>query len=191
MNLIEGKLVTGYSHRKLICIDRLTYNNLVEDSSPKLKSKDNGEEKNYLAPATTLMTKLSSQNNTSVDQGVTHQKGKIAYQPWRYHNPDNKTTKVIRGSTMKWCLKDCHDKLMWYDRKNCMDHSDYHEAQKKRNSDKISGTKDKATEAKVEANSSEFKVALAAMTSPEDFAALQEKLSLLKDQVGSQKATVI
>ena len=60
--------MAGYSNHSIMDLGRLTYNNLTEDRFPKPKSKDNGEEKNYLALTTVLMARLSSQKNTPVDQ---------------------------------------------------------------------------------------------------------------------------
>ena len=55
-----------------------------------------------------------------------------------------------------------------------MNRSEYSAAWKKKNESKES-------ENTYEGSSSEFKIALAAMTSPEDFAALQEQFDQLKD----------
>ena len=70
--------------------------------------------KNYLALATALMTKMSTFTNNK--QNGSSGKGKEndqTYQAWRYENPENKATKEVRGSTMKWCTNDCHDQPMW------------------------------------------------------------------------------
>ena len=84
---------------------------------------------------------------------------------------------------MKWCKNDCHPRPMWCGRKNCMNKADYSAHWKKKNEAK------KKDASKEDFSSSEFKIALAAMTSPEDFAALQEQFSSLKDQAGKRKAT--
>ena len=60
---------------------------------------------------------------------------------------------------------------MWYGCKKILDRADYSAELKKRNIKKSNSEKP----------SSEFKIALAAMTSPEDFAALQEQFKDLKD----------
>ena len=96
------------------------------------------------------------------------------YLPWRFENKDNKPTKVVRGSTMNWCKNDCDEKPMWCRRNNCLTRSDYSVAwqKKKKSKDSNSGN---------DISSSEFKIALAAMTSPEDFEALQEQFASLKE----------
>ena len=93
--------------------------------------------------------------------------------PWRFENPDNKPTKIVRGSTMKWCSKDCHEKPMWCGRRNCLDRADFTDAWKKKKAAVDSSTGSDSN--------SDFKIALAAMTSPEDFAALQDQFESLKD----------
>ena len=36
------------------------------------------------------------------------------YQAWRFDNPGNEKTKVVKGTTMTWCDNDCHEKRpMW------------------------------------------------------------------------------
>ena len=34
------------------------------------------------------------------------------FQQWCYENPDNEKTKLMRGTTMKWCTNNCHNKAM-------------------------------------------------------------------------------
>ena len=117
-------------------------------------------------------TNNQEQNNNNRSKG--NDRGERTYLLWGYENPDNKATKIMRGSTMKWCKKDCHERPMWCDRKNYMNRSDYSTAWKKKN-------KNKESEATYEGSSSKLKIALAGMTSPEDFAALQEHFDQLKD----------
>ena len=74
---------------------------------------------------------------------------------------------------MKWCKNDCHAKPMWCGRKNCLNRADYSKEWGKNN--EVKETKDDNA-----SDNSEFKIALAAMTSPEDFAALQEQFEELK-----------
>ena len=178
---IQGKVARNYSYSDLLSLGRITFNNLADEEDCKnefvLKPENKEEEKNYLALATALMTKMSSMSNGSSggnsggSSGIDERKGSRTYQAWRYENPDNAATKEVRGSIMKWCKNDCHDKPMWCGRKNCLGRADYSAAWKKRNAGKSNSEKP----------SSEFKIALAAMTSPEDFAALQEQFKELKD----------
>ena len=79
---------------------------------------------------------------------------------------------------MKWCKNDCHSKPMWCGRKNCLNRADYSAEWRKRKAEKGNG-EEKPNED--EKSSSEFKIALAAMTSAEDFAALQEQFASLKE----------
>ena len=177
----QGKLGTSYTYRDLMDLGRLTYNNLLDEGSWNSNgSAKKSDEKNYLALATEIMTKLKSYSDrdSGSNGGAKYVKQgegeKPTYPPWRYENKDNKPTKVVRGSTMNWCENDCHEKPMWCGRPNCLSRSDYTAAwQKKKNAkDSDSGTAN---------SSSEFRIALAAITSPEDFEALQEQFASLKE----------
>ena len=77
----------------------------------------------------------------------------------------------MRGATIKWCTKDCHDKPMWCGRKNCPGRAEFAEAMKRRKEEKRS----KTTYGPKKNFADDFKTALAAMTSAEDFWMLQEK----------------
>ena len=177
---IQGKVPLNYSYRNLLSLGRVTFNNLVDEEECKVKPgpKPEGkeEEKNYLALATALMTKMNTMSNGSSggSSGNEAKKGERSYQAWRFENPDNAATKEVRGVTMKWCKNDCHTKPMWCGRKNCLNRTDYAAVWKKKN-------EKKNTEPSYDKPSNEFKIALAAMTSPEDFAALQEQFDQLKD----------
>ena len=70
---------------------------------------------------------------------------------------------------MKWCTKDCHDKSMWCSWSNCLGRTEYAEAMKKRKEVKHGGTSSKKNDFAYD-----FKIALATMTSAEDFQTLQE-----------------
>ena len=129
----------------------------------------NQNQKNYLAIGTALMTKMTLLSGDKSNHSKDRTGGERVYKGRQHENPDNEPTKEVRGSIMKWCKNDCHDKPMWCGCKNCMNRADYSTAWKKRNESKET---DSAKEMKN--TSSEFKIALAAMTSPEDFAALQE-----------------
>ena len=182
---IQGKLTSNYDYSNLMDLGRVTFNNLSDEDYVKVKTNPKPDkvegEKNFLALATALMTKMSTMNGNS--QGSSNNqskgdKGERSYQPWRYENPENKSTKIVRGSTMNWCKNDCHDKPMWCGRKNCLNRSDYSAEWKKRNENKnkVKDNDDSST-----GSSNEFKIALAAMTSADDFAALQEQFEQLKD----------
>ena len=95
------------------------------------------------------------------------------YQGWRYKNPEGLSTKVVEGTTMTWCTNDCHPKPMWCERRNCLSKAEF--AAKMQSQREGGSTRDsnrdtkKQNEVKV---NEEFKMALAALTSPEDFALL-------------------
>ena len=153
-------------------LGRLTYNNLLDENtwSAKPQPKPRNDEKNYLALATQLMSQMkamqSGKNGTQGNVGK-QQSGDRTYLPWRYENPNNKATKDFRGSIMNWCSNDCHDQPMWCGRKNCLNRADYSKEWQKKKEGK-STSEDGAK------SSAEFKIALAAITSTEDFEALQE-----------------
>ena len=83
---------------------------------------------------------------------------------------------------MKWCTNDCHDKPMWCGRKNCLNKTDFATMMKSKKEDKEgSGNKtDGATQGDKDF-SKDFKIALAAMTSEDDFETLREQFMWVKD----------
>ena len=71
---------------------------------------------------------------------------------------------------------------MWCGWKNCLNRANFHENWKKKNASKVSGSDSNiGNKPKESTESIKFKIALAAMTSPEDFAALKEQFESLKD----------
>ena len=83
----------------------------------------------------------------------------------------------MHGATIKWYTKDCHDRLMWCGRKNCLERAELAEMMKRCKKEKQSG---KTTEPK-KYFADDFKIALAVMTSAEDFQTLQEQFMGSKD----------
>lgn len=76
---------------------------------------------------------------------------------------------------MNQCKNYCHTKLIWCDRKNCLNRSDIAKEWEKKKKDKESrGYSPNRV-------SSKFKISLAVITSPEDFKALQEKFGSIND----------
>ena len=65
---------------------------------------------------------------------------------------------------------------MWCGRKNCLNRADYSAAWKKKK-----GVNDEGNNTQLSSASSEFKIALAAITSLKKFAALQEQFGEIKD----------
>ena len=49
----------------------------------------------------------------------------INYQERRFENSEVLQKKEVRGSTMRWCENDCHEKLIWCGRKNCLGKADF------------------------------------------------------------------
>ena len=180
---IQCKVKADYSYLDLMELGRLTYNNLIEDESWIKKEATQEKEKNYLALATQLMTQFAAgkykpgegnNNNGNNDRDKGNDQGPRTYHKWRYENPDNAATKEVRGSTMKWCSNDCHDKPMWCGRKNCINRADYATAMQKKRDNKDSGSGGTSSSNSSNSNvSKEFKIALAAYTSAEDYAALE------------------
>ena len=170
---IHGEVKSGYSFRDLMEVARVTYNNMIEDRSwnvRKKKTEADGD-KSYLALATQVLQKVESVCNDQVER----RKGKRGddfpnYAPWRFENPEGLVEKVIKGKTMKWCKSDCHPKPMWCGRKICMNRADYIASQNKKNKAKLDEDKNE----KMKVNKS-FRLALAALTSEEDFARLEEE----------------
>ena len=131
--------------------------------------------------ATEIMKKMTSMTSGSSKVNG-NRTGERTYQPWRFENPDNSKTKEVRGSIMKWCENDCHSRPMWCGRRNCLNRADFSAEWKKKNETKKrneAGTENKRENN--ELSTSEFKIALAAMTSADDFEALKEQFGSLKD----------
>ena len=70
---------------------------------------------------------------------------------------------------MKWCTNDCHPKPMWCGRKNCMSRAEYAAKYGGKNRE----NKNREQEKEKPQLSKDFKIALAAMTTKEDFESLQ------------------
>ena len=75
---------------------------------------------------------------------------------------------------MKWCDKDCHPQPMWCGRKACMSKSEYAEFMdgKRKGKDKEDRDKNKSGKQRI---SKDFRIALAALTTAEDFASLEDQ----------------
>ena len=92
----------------------MTYNNLTEDDAwskdnksekTKCKGKIRDTETTFLALATQIVNKFEDidANDTS---GRKPRGGTFA--SWRYENPNNETTMVVKGTTIRWCTQDFH-----------------------------------------------------------------------------------
>ena len=185
-NWTQGKLPDTYSYLDLMDLARLEYNNAVEDETwdaTKGKLESESRESNILALATQILGKVNLGRDTTAKDGdgnPTGGDGGKKFQPWRFENPNNDKTKLVRGTVMNWCSKDCHQQPMWCGRKRCLSKAEYAVAM----NDKRNGTERKTPA--VEGNggrgiSNDFKIALAALTTPEDFASLEQQFFSGKD----------
>ena len=90
--------------------------------------------------------------------------------PWRFENPNNEKEKILNdGTVMKWCTNDCHPRPMWCGRKNCLNRAEYTAKYGARN--KEDSTKEERN--KKQPMSKDFKIAMAAMTTKEDYESLK------------------
>ena len=76
---------------------------------------------------------------------------------------------------MRWCTNDCHRKPMWCGRANCLNRAEYAEQRRKKEKtdDKKNAESSKVTE--------DFKIALAALTTQEDYALLESQFFQVKE----------
>ena len=164
----------------LMKLGRLTYGNLVDDGSwASIKQKvENKQEKNFIILATEILqqaSNTSSDGNTRIPEDPDRSGGTRNYQNWRYENPDGAKTKVVEGITMIWCTNDCHQKPMWCGRRNYLPKAEFAQQMQKKH-EKISKKEcvgsEKAPGFRV---NEEFKVALAALATTEDYAILDKQ----------------
>ena len=118
-------MTDNYTHKDLISVGRLTYNNLIEEE--KVSKKELAKSPHFLALATQLietMTNGKQWYSGSESKGDDKDNGKMrgprTFLPWRYDNPNNLKTMVVKGTTMGWCSNDCHDKPMWCGQSTCL-----------------------------------------------------------------------
>ena len=173
---MQGKVRSGYGYRDLMSLGRLTYNNLLEKGAWTSQKPDEKEDPGakYLALATELVRTLGNSRNKDDGDKDSNGRGKLD-KGWRYHNPDDLKEKKIGGRLMKWCSSDCHQKPQWCGRRNCLNNADYAEAMNKRKEKNPSNNEGgvKATK--------DFKIALAALTTKEDFEALEKQFFSVKE----------
>ena len=184
---IQDKL-PDYSHTDLLELGRVTFNNLP-DTEDGVQVEDNKKEKvdqkSFLALATEIMSKLNnggggggSANSGDKDKKYVAPEDRT-YQEWRFDNPGNEKTKVVKGTTMTWCDNDCHNKRpMWCGRKHCRNRADHAKFMAEKRGGANDSKSSNGNESKMKATD-DFKIALAAMLSEEDFAALDGQF--LKD----------
>ena len=123
---VQGKLPDDYSHTDLLSVGRITYNNLVEEDKVNSSKKGaSGEKPHFLALAAQLVEQLKGSTGNGNSRQKSDQNGPRTFLPWRYENPNDEKTKVVKGTTMKWCTNDCHEKPMWCGRSTCLNRADY------------------------------------------------------------------
>ena len=148
-------------------------------NAKKVKSSPSkNEEKNFLALATEILQRAKEggaevpSSETMSDGGIRLKNGR-ELKAWRFENPTNAKTKTLKdGTVMKWCSNDCHPKPMWCGRENCVNRAEY----AARNGGRKKG--EQAEKSKHNGNagvSEDFKIALAAMTSNQDFETLKSQ----------------
>ena len=144
----------------------------VETSTSKQKSEDLFVALN--ATVQELKLKIAGKHSGGGGSGANsgagnpnRRQGKMP--PWRFVNKKNKKTMIKDDHTFGWCDNDCHcQRPMWCGRPNCLNKADFR-AKKKGKEDGL----------KVETGSNagkvDFKVALAAMMSPDNFEMVQKQ----------------
>ena len=183
---MQGKLPITYDYGDLLETGRVTFNNLNaedtwgEESKLKKNEKEPAQETRFLALMTKLTDALGSSATGKEDSSKSTNGKRRSFQPWRFKNPNNEKTKVVRGTTMRWCKNDCHEKPMWCGRKTCLNHADFaKKMQDKRNSSnddsgRSTGSTGSDGSSGVKVND-DFKIALQAMTSSDDFKMLEQQ----------------
>lgn len=185
----QGKLPPTYDHRDLLELGRVTFNNISQDEEGWKFGENGGEqgkvggklpdENNFLALATELISSLKdNQGQGNNLENKFGNGGKRSFLPWRFENPDGSKTKEVKGTLMRWCSNDCHPRPMWCGRKNCLNKADF--AKRMQDSQNKGGKTNATQREKAEGGSnykpsSEFKIALSAMCSEEDFKHLEEQ----------------
>ena len=82
---------------------------------------------------------------------------------WRFKNLDNTSEMTKNNRKYKWCSKDYHKKPIWYDRPSCLSKEEF----------KVKKPAERDGKADNTGLLIDFKVALAAVTSDEDYKALE------------------
>ena len=185
----QGKLPPMYDYRDLLELGRVTYNNISQDDEgwntketgggTKFPNEAPSNEKNFLTLATELISTLKgNQAPGNKNQDKTEGMGKRSFLPWRFENPEGSKTKLVKGTLMRWCANDCHPQPMWCGRKFCLNKSEF--AKKMQESQKEGGRSESSNEKNKENGpgyntSNDFKIALAAMCSEEDYQILEKQ----------------
>ena len=165
----------------LLQIGRVTFNNLdaeEEEDGQKQKPKEEKPDEFKEAKFLAMMAKFTDAMSSSASANGKSESGgggkKREFQQWRYENPNNDKTKLVRGTTMKWCKNDCHDKPMWCGCKTFINKAKYaKKMQEERH--KAKGSSDSSSGSGDMKVSEDFKIALQAMTLSDDFKMLEKQ----------------
>lgn len=174
----QGKLPADYFYRELLELGRVTYNNINEDlnwtSNPKEakpgsgdNKKDATDSKKFLALATKMVLLKLSDSDLKVSEKSTNNSGKRTFLPWRFENKEGATTKVVRGTVMKWCKNNCH-------RQDCLNKADFAKKMKEMRNEGSSSANDDTKSSKQNVLNN-FKIALAVICSNDDYKSLKEQ----------------
>ena len=192
-NWRRGKVKPGYCHTDVMEVALTSYNDLDAESkwgdegssnpslNPSKSSKTTSadDQTKFLALAAEMIKQsLTGQNKTgNGNDGSGNGNGggkKKRFTGWRYKNPDGLTEMERQGKKYKWCNKDCHPCEQWCDRPVCRNRAEYKkyiEEQKKIRSADEETIKTSNTSG----FTNDFKVALAAITSADDYKTLESQ----------------
>ena len=172
-------MVDDYTHKNLLSVGQVTYDNLIEEE--KVSKKEIVKSPHFLVLSTQLIETMtngkqrySGSKSKGDDKDNEKMRGPRTFLPWRYDNPNNLKTMVVKGTTMGWCSIDYHDRSMWCGRSTCLNRSEYAAKMKKQ---RETNSGDKANPGKQSGGkfSEDFKIALAAMIPSADFESLESQ----------------
>ena len=160
----QDLLDKDYSLNDLMSTASKTYNNIVADggwslSDSTTKGGSDSMEAKFLA-LTAQVEALKDGKDSGTYSGTRNNE----QTSWRYKNPDNKHKMTRNDRKYKFCKNDCHKQSMWCARPNCLSREVF--ANKKK-------AEKEGTSSEVGGLSNDFKIALAAVTSDEDYKALE------------------
>ena len=191
----QGRVKADYDHTNVMEVALSSYNDIDADSkwgegksiNPSSSSNNASkttpktEDAKFLALAAqicelkqSLAGKNTGNSNTGDSNNGNGGGKKKKLTGWRYKNPDGLTEMTREGKTYKWCNKDCHPAEQWCDRPVCRNRADYKkflEEKRKNESGDAATVKTSSTSG----FSNDFKVALAAITTPDDYKTLESQ----------------
>ena len=170
----QDLLNKDYSLTDLMSTASKTYNNIVADggwslSDSTTKGGSDSMEAKFLA-----LTAQVEALKYSKDSGTYSGTRNNEQTSWRYKNPDNKHEMTRNDRKYKFYKNDCHKQPMWCARLNCLSREAFANKKKGEN---------EGTSSKVGGLSNDFKIALAAVTSDEDYKALEAQFLSKKYKV--------